>query len=265
MFCNISLMDIDINNIDKWEKILIKTKSINLSVCEKLILDNFDVYTITDYINLIKSNIHDENKMSDIIKNYNIKKNKRLVLQKEKENEELRKVIFNSIKYSSIDNTVKIQLITDNDTDNAIELYKKFKIHINDDIDNVDDYIYDFILKNLIYGIFKNNILIGFVIIDYTKKFNIGSKISTFYIQEIFIDDKYRNNGYGDLLMKYCLLLCPNDIKYITFITMPTNIIMYNIAKKYNFQLYEKSSGNNKHSSLFIKLNNDIQFNSSFV
>jgi hypothetical protein len=65
--------------------------------------------------------------------------------------------------------------------------------------------------------------------------------------------------------MKYCLLLCPNDIKYITFITMPTNIIMYNIAKKYNFQLYEKSSGNNKHSSLFIKLNNDIQFKSSFV
>jgi ribosomal protein S18 acetylase RimI-like enzyme len=267
MLCYISFMNINIDNIDKWEQILIKTKSNDLSVCEKRILDNFDVYTIIDYINLIKSNIHDETKITEIIKNYNFKKNKRLVLEREKENEELRKKILNSIKFSSIDHTVKIQLLIDTDSNNAIELYQKFKISMNEDIHNTDDYIDDFILKNLIFGIFKNDNIIGFVIIDYSKKFNIGEKISTFYIQELFIDDKYRNNGYADLLIKYCLLICPNNMKYISFMTMPTNNIMYNIAIKYNFKLYEKLSGDIKHSSLFIRINdNDNEkFKSSFL
>lgn len=266
MLCYISFMNINIDNIDKWEKLLIKTKSNNLSVCEKRILDNFDVYTITDYINLIKSNINNE---TEIIKKYNFKKNKRLELERKIENEELRKKILNSIKFSSIDNNVKIQLLIDKDSNKAIELYQKFKISMNEDIHNIDDYINDFILKNLIFGIYKYDNLIGFVIIDYSKKFIIGEKISTFYIQELFIDDKYRNNGYGDLLIKYCLLICPNNMKYISFMTMPTNIIMYNIARKYNFKLYEKLSGDINHSSLFIRINdndNDNEiFKSSFL
>ena len=185
MLCYISFMNINIDNIDKWEKLLIKTKSNNLSVCEKRILDNFDVYTITDYINLIKSNINNE---TEIIKKYNFKKNKRLELERKIENEELRKKILNSIKFSSIDNTVKIQLLIDKDSNKSIELYQKFKISMNEDIHNIDDYINDFILKNLIFGIYKYDNLIGFVIIDYSKKFIIGEKISTFYIQELFID-----------------------------------------------------------------------------
>lgn len=260
-------MTVDINNIDKWEKILIKTKLNNLSVCEKRILDNFDVSNIIDYINLIKSNISDDIKMVEIINNYNIKKNNRLLLEHIKEKEELNTIIQNSIKIYSIDNSIKIKLLIDDDADKAIDLYRKFKIIMNEEQDNINDYIQDFILKNLIFGIFKDNDLAGFVIIDYTKKFNIGEKITTFYIQELFIDDKYRNNGYSNLLIKYCLLICPKDIKYITFMTMPTNIIMFNIAKKYNFQLYEKSSGDIKHSSLFIKINDivDDEIKSSFL
>lgn len=53
---------------------MIKTKSKNLSICEKRILDNFDVFTIVDYINLIKFNINDDERMTEIINKYNIKK-----------------------------------------------------------------------------------------------------------------------------------------------------------------------------------------------
>ena len=124
MLCYISFMNINIDNIDKWEKLLIKTKSNNLSVCEKRILDNFDVYTITDYINLIKSNINNE---TEIIKKYNFKKNKRLELERKIENEELRKKILNSIKFSSIDNTVKIQLLIDKDSNKILVMLGIFR------------------------------------------------------------------------------------------------------------------------------------------
>lgn len=72
--------------------------------------------------------------------------------------------------------------MTYDDNKKAIELYQKFKIIINEDIENIEDYIEDFILKNLIFGIFKYDELLGFVIIDYSKKFNIGEK----YLLSIF-------------------------------------------------------------------------------
>ena len=45
---------------------------------------------------------------------------------------------------------------------------------------------------------------------------------------------------------------------------MPTNNIMYNIAIKYNFKLYEKLSGDIKHSSLFIRINDNENENEKF-
>lgn len=161
---------------------MIKTKSKNLSICEKRILDNFDVFTIVDYINLIKFNINDDERMTEIINKYNIKKNNRLLLQQEKEKEEFNQIIKNSIKISSTNNIISIKLLTYDDNKKAIELYQKFKIIINEDIENIEDYIEDFILKNLIFGIFKYDELLGFVIIDYSKKFNIGEK----YLLSIF-------------------------------------------------------------------------------
>ncbi len=70
MFCYIALINIK-NNIDTWERLLlIKNRLNNLSVAEKRLLDNYNVSNIEEYINLIKSNINDEESMSNIISKY---------------------------------------------------------------------------------------------------------------------------------------------------------------------------------------------------
>jgi hypothetical protein len=40
--------------------------------------------------------------------------------------------------------------------------------------------------------------------------------------------------------------------------THPSNVPMINIAKKYNFNLYEKSSGDAKNPLLYIRINSNI-------
>ena len=48
--------------------------------------------------------------------------------------------------------------------------------------------------------------------------------------------------------------------------TSSSNIPMINIAKKYNFILYKKSSGDFKNPLLFIRINNNTnEFKSSFL
>ena len=73
-------------------------------------------------------------------------------------------------------------------------------------IDELIDYISDYILKNQIYGIFINNTnntnLIGCVIQN-TKKFNIDDiRINTFYIQELFINIVYYFTKFPCILLE---------------------------------------------------------------
>jgi len=149
------------------------------------------------------------------------------------------------------------------DKKHAIKLYRKFKIIMDEDIEEVEDHIDDFILKNMIFGVFDNKELAGIIIIDESKSFKIdispSKKVETFYIQEMIVDEKFKGKGYGNILIKYAILICPIDIEYISFMTMPTNEIMKKIGKKFNFVLQDISSGDKKHSLLFIRDNDKIE------
>jgi hypothetical protein len=251
MLCYISYMNVDKTNIDKWEKVLIKTKNKSLSLAEKRLLEDYGVYDLNEYIDLIKSNIEN---LSMITDNFNQRKKERLELEEEKNKEDLEMIIKNSIKISKIDNNIIIKLLVEDNRKKAIELYQKFKEDNSIELENNID---DFILKNIIFGIFEKEELAGIIIII-KRKFTIGEKISTFYIQELFIDENYRKRGFADLLFKYAILLCPTTIANITFMTSSSNIPMINIAKKYNFILYEKTSGDCNNPLLYIRNNDSL-------
>lgn len=262
MICYLLYMNVDKNNIDKWEKLLIKLKKHSLSNAEKRILNDFDVSDIYQYISLIKSNINDESKINLIIDNYNQKKNERLRLESIINNANLDNLIKNSIKINKIDNNIIIRLLTKTDRENAIKLYEKFKQSMG-----IENYIDDFILKNTIFGIYEKEELAGIVIVEYNRHFTIEDRIPTYYIQELFIDDDYRRRGFASLLFKYLILNCPTNLNYITFMTHPSNIPMINISKKYNFSLCEKSSGDVKNPLLYIRTNSqdDDEIKSAFL
>jgi hypothetical protein len=263
MFCYILYMEVNNENIDRWERLLIKTKLNNLSIADNKILTYYEVSDLNEYIIMIKSNINDIDKITEIKNNYNQRKKERLDIERKIDKERMNKIINDSIKISKYDINIKIKLLIHDETLKATELYQKFK---PDELE-LEDFIYDFILKNKIFGIFEKEELAGIIIIEYNRIFEIGEKIPTFYIQEIYIDDIYRRRGFADLLFKYSILLCPINIQYITFMTSSSNIPMINIAKKYNFILYKKSSGDFKNPLLFIRINNNNtnEFKSSFL
>jgi ribosomal protein S18 acetylase RimI-like enzyme len=259
MFCYIALINIK-NNIDTWERLLlIKNRLNNLSVAEKRLLDNYNVSNIEEYINLIKSNINDEESMSNIISKFNERKNMRLNLERKKEEKELNELLVNSKKIYKNDINIYIKIISELERDNAIKLFKKFKLSLEESIEDIENNIDDYILKNIIFGLFKNFELIGIAIIKHNRNFMINEKISTYYIESLMIDENYRNNGYGDLLLKYIILKCPSYYEYISLIISSNNIPMINLAKKNKFKSYE--------NNVFIRLNDSIEkeINSLFL
>jgi hypothetical protein len=102
----------------------------------------------------------------------------------------------------------------------------------------------------------------GIIILDYSREFEIDDyqeKVKTFYIQELIVDEKFAGKDYGNLLINYAILRCPKDMDYISFMTMPSNILMKKIASRFNFNLQSKPSGDKKHSLLFIRINDRIE------
>jgi len=209
---------------------------------------------------LIKSNIDKPSILNKISNLYEPNKTEELRLENEKETLRIKTLIKTSIKYK--DSNVKIRMLVEKDTKKALKLYIKFKIIMEEDIEDAESYIEDFILKNLAYGLFEKNKLVGLLIIDESKKFLIDdkkSKVDTFYIQEMIVDDKYIGKGYGNLLVNYAILKCPYNKLYISFMTKPTNIGMFKIAKRFNLIKQDLSSGDKNHSVLFIIVNDKIE------
>lgn len=247
--CPFTYMEIcETLNINLWER------KINFEIISKKRLNYFNISDKKDYILLIKSNINNPDKLKEIYKLY---KTNQIIASEvleasEKQKQEL--LYINSI--SKINETTLIRLLLFSDNNNALDLYKEYK----QDKD-LNDYISDYILKNQIYGIFINNILIGCVIIN-TKSFFIDNdnknenendeKIQTYYIQEIFITNDYKNMKYGEKLFNYIITKCPSNLKYISFMTKSDNKVMYKIAEKNNFILQKKLSGDINNPSLFI-------------
>ena len=147
-------------------------------------------------------------------------------------------------------------MITEDDEEDAIKLYTLFKETMNEDIEKVKDYTEDFILKNIMFGIFIDDVLVGFVIIQYSRLFKIDNneeKIPTFYIQELLIHPDYRGKKLSKYLLQYCIYRCPKSMKYISLMTMPDNIALQKVAESVGFIKQKSISGDKKHSLLMIK------------
>jgi len=247
--CPFTYMEIcETLNINLWER------KINFEIISKKRLNYFNISDKKDYILLIKSNINNQEKLKEIYKLYKMNQiiASEVLEASEKQKQEL--LYINSI--SKINENTIIRLLLYSDNDNALNLYKEYKSE-----EYLNDYISDYILKNQIYGIFiNNNNLIGCAIIN-TKLFIIDdndndndndAKKLTYYIQEIFITNDFKNKKYGEKLFNYIINKCPSNFRYISFMTNTDNKAMYKIAEKNNFILQKKSSGDINNPSLFI-------------
>ena len=253
-FTNINLLDNDINFL-LWERMIKYGYTIN----EKK-LSYFSCENKEDYIKLIKDIKNDKDssyeKFNELYNNYKEKQcNEYLKLEK-KENIKRTKIISDSLYISNDNPKIIIRLLSEFSND-VFELYKDYKINAKEyeSDEQIKEYLDLFILNYQIYEMLENTILIGCVIIQSTKQFKIDceeEKINTFYIQELLINEKYRNKKNGTILFKYIINKCPDDLNYISFITTSDNVAMYKIASKNGFIL-QKSNTN---MSLFITKKN---------
>lgn len=93
-----------------------------------------------------------------------------------------------------------------------------FKIIMGDDIQDAYTNTEDFILKNVMFGIFLYDTLAGFVVVQHTRFFMIDSEdslVETFYIQEILVHPDFRGQGLGKHLFDYCISRCPQNKMYV--------------------------------------------------
>lgn len=245
--------DVTLDNLTQWRKLLMARSFPSLPAAYKKILIRYEVSTIDEYIQLV-TNALKNNKVDAINKIYEKNKNKELEVSLKKEKQILKTKIEESISKIS-DNTV-IRMLTEEDEDDATSLYIMFKETMGEDIEKARDYTQDFILKNIMFGVFIDNTLVGFVIIHYSKCFKIdmhSEKVPTFYIQELLIHPSYRGKKLSKFLLEYCIYRCPKDQKYVSLMTMPDNIALQKVAESVGFVKQQAKSGDSKHSLLMIK------------
>ena len=232
----------------------------------------FGVNTKEEYINLIEPNLNNDAKLEEIFNNF--RESRKICIKKLDEIEKQKRLneFINSIRYvvgdkhnfnlvisDNKDYKIAIRLLEELDLENATRIYTEYKQNAGDSLEDINELVEDYILKHQIYGITNENILVGCVIIN-KKKFKIDEvqeKVNTFYIQEIFISNDVVSRGFGKFLFTYIISRCPNDLKYISFMTKEDNIAMHRIAAINNFKKQCVSSGDERNSSLFISLNNN--------
>jgi len=230
----------------------------------------FGVNTKEEYINLIELNLDNNEKLEEIFNNFRESRTKCMKkleeIEKQKKLTEfinsIRYVVgnkdnFNLVKYDKKDEKIAIRLLEELDMDNATRIYTEYKRNAGESVEDIDELVEDYILKHQIYGITNEDILVGCVIIK-NKKFKIDEvpdKVNTFYIQEIFISNDVVSRGFGRFLFTYIISRCPNNLKYISFMTKEDNIAMHRIAAMNNFKKQYVSSGDEINPSLFISIN----------
>jgi len=252
--CIITQMQgITLENLDKWKKLLKSATFPSLLPVHKKIIARYGASTIDEYYEKIKNALA-ENTINTIVDSYNKIKNQEVEKDLTKEKESLKTKITESIRSIS-DNTI-IRMLTDDDEDDATELYILFKETMGENISEARQYTQDFILKNIMFGIFSDKVLVGFVIIKFSRKFQTDfeqDKVDTFYIQEMLIHPDYRKQKLGKSLLEYCILRCPKNLNYISLMTTPENIALQKIAKSVGFVEQKVRSGDSKHSLLMVK------------
>lgn len=251
--CNITNMTVNENNIDKWKRML-KIKSTPMPPAYARMIKRYGANNIDEYFDIIKNNIKN-NTILQLIHEYEARRDYEMLIDQNKE-EKLKQAKIEASKRNITDD-IQIRMLSDADEKTAISLYTVFKETMGEDTEKATEHTQDFILKNTMFGIFVEDILAGFVIINDNRTFKIDTsndeKISTFYIQELLIEPKYRGQKLSKHLLEYCICKCPTDKQYASLMTMPTNNALMKIAESCGFVAQNTPSGDKQHSLLMIK------------
>lgn len=221
------LENIDIS-VDKKEKIDVKKQLYFDKV--KMFINNNSEHLLNNLIAVNKSRI--------------------LIKERREEYNEIMRLYNKSMKeYQDIHGKkILIRLVLNKNKDKLMAYlqYYNYKKLTKDTYtpDSLVSEINDLILKNRLYGLYSDDLMVGFLIIRKSRYFKIDSvsdKVSTFYIQEVYIDKSMRGRKLGKILLDYALLICPANKKYVSLMTYEGNV-MANIAKSYGFELQNEES-----------------------
>ena len=198
-----------------------------------------------------------------------VNKSQSLLEEDKEEYNELMRLYNKSIKeyYDAHNKKIVIRLVlrTNKDRLMAYLQYYYYKIRTQDTYTpkSIVNEVDDFILKNQMYGLYADNLMIGFLIIKKNRAFiiddNSKSNTDTFYIQEVYIDKSMRGKKLGKILLGYALLICPISKKYMSLMTYEGNP-MVNIAKSYDFVLQKKPSPCPVNKLMFVRKMKDDDF-----
>ena len=198
-----------------------------------------------------------------------VNKSQSLLEEDKEEYNELMRLYNKSIKeYYDVHNkkiVIRLVLRTNKDRLMAYLQYYYYKIRTQDTYTpkSIVNEVDDFILKHQMYGLYADNLMVGFLIIKKNRAFiiddNSKSNTDTFYIQEVYIDKSMRGKKLGKILLGYALLICPISKKYISLMTYEGNP-MVNIATSYNFVLQKKPSPCPVNKLMFIRKMKDDDF-----
>jgi len=197
-----------------------------------------------------------------------VNKSKALLQERRDEYNEIMRLYNKSMKeYQDIHGkniVIKMVLNKNKDKLMAYLQYYNYKKLTKDTYtpDSLVSEIDDLILKNCLYGLYSDDLMVGFLIIKKSRYFKIdrvSDKVDTFYIQEVYIDKSMRGRKLGKILLDYAILICPINKKYISLMTYEGNI-MANIAKSYGFELQDEVSVCPINKLLFVRRMTDKDF-----
>jgi ribosomal protein S18 acetylase RimI-like enzyme len=179
-----------------------------------------------------------------------VNKSKALIKERKEEYNEIMRLYNKSIKeYLDIHGKkIVIRLVLNKSKDKFMSYlqYYNYKKLTKDAYtpESLVSEIDDLILKNRLFGLYSDDLMVGFLIVRKSRYFKIdkvSDKVDTFYIQEVYIDKSMRGRKLGKILLDYAILICPINKKYMSLMTYEGNI-MVKIAKSYNFELQEGES-----------------------
>ena len=259
------------SNIEEWSKKLKYAHSVPNHFLENIDItvdkkENIDVKKKLYYekIKLFINN-NSEHLLNKLI---SVNKSKTLIQERRDEYNEIMRLYNKSVKeYQDIHGkNIVIRLVLNKNKDKfmAYLQYYNYKKLTKDTYtpDSLVKEIDDLILKNRLYGLYSDNLMVGFLIVRKSRYFkidNVSDKVDTFYIQEVYIDKSMRGRKLGKILLDYALLICPVNKKYISLMTYEGNI-MANIAKSYGFELQDEESECPVNKLFFVRRMTDKDF-----
>lgn len=263
-------MDIDTNNLEKW-----KNKLKYVSIIPNTILSNIDIQTRETNIEKKKALYFDrvknfiDNNSAHLLKNLvSVNKSRRILEDRRTEYNNIMRRYNRSIKQykDKYGKNIEIKMVLNTNKDKFMAQlqYYNYKKTTKDtyDKDIIINSVNDFILKHQMYGLYMDNLMVGFLIIKKSRKFIIDDdtdKKDTFYIQEVYIDKNMRRRMLGKILLDYAILLCPINKNYISLMTYEGNGIV-NIALSTNFILQRVETDCPINRLLFIRKMNETDF-----